>query len=136
MIIAGILTILVFPTLLKPLENTRTAKIGVALGIIAGAGLIGVGVFPENTGIYHALFAVTFFFPILIAIAVLSYANNSVKFFSKYVQWVGYISFIGGLICAILISILGPPPEWILLFLVLIWALPLGIDMLAKRKSL
>nr|MDO8083049.1 DUF998 domain-containing protein [Candidatus Freyarchaeota archaeon] len=136
MIISGALAIPVFPMLLRPLGSTQTAKIGVVMGIIAGIGLIGVGAFPETTGFYHVLFAVIFFFSIFIAIGVLSYANNSAKFFSKYVQWLGYISFLGGLICSILVSIFGPPPEWVLIFLVLIWALPLGIDMLAKRKSL
>jgi hypothetical membrane protein len=134
--IAGILTIAIFPTFHKPLGSTKTAKIGVALGIIAGAALACVGIFPEYTGIYHTISAGMFFFPILMAILVLSYANSSAKFFSKYVQWLGYIIFISGLVSAILITIFGPPPEWILLFLIWIWALPMGIDMLAKRKSL
>ena len=136
MVITGIITIAAFPTLLKPLGSTRTGKIGVILGVIAGAGLIGVGLFPENTGVNHVISAVIYFFSTFIAIGVLSYANSSTKFFSKYVQWLGYIAFIAGLICTILISIFGPPPEWVLIFLVLIWALPLSIDMLAKRKSL
>ncbi|WXG40001.1 MAG: DUF998 domain-containing protein [Candidatus Freyarchaeum deiterrae] len=136
MIIAGVLTIPAFPTLLRPLGSTGAAKIGVILGIIAGVGLIGVGLFPETTGGYHTLFATIYFLSTFIAIGVLSYANNSSKFFSKYVQWLGYIAFIVGPICTGLVLFLGPPPEWILIFLVLIWDLPLGIDMLAKRKSL
>ncbi|MFB0563360.1 MAG: DUF998 domain-containing protein [Candidatus Lokiarchaeia archaeon] len=136
MILAGALTILVFPTLLKPLGSTGTAKIGVVIGVIAGVGLVGVGAFPENTGFYHVLFATMFFVSIFIAAGVLSYANNSTLFFSKTVQGLGYFVLLGGLICTGLVPIFGPPPEWVLLLLVLIWALPLSIEMLAKGKSL
>ncbi|MGQ9722865.1 MAG: DUF998 domain-containing protein [Candidatus Jordarchaeum sp.] len=133
-IIAGAITVLMFPTLLKPLGSTGTAKIGVVIGIIAGVGLAGVGAFPENTGFYHVLFATMFFVSIFTAAGVLSYANNSTSFFSKTVQRLGYFAFLGGLICTGLVLIFGPPPEWGLLLLLLIWALPLSIEMLAKGK--
>lgn len=135
-IISGLLTIAVFPTLLKPLGSTGMAKIGVLIGIIAGVSLIGIGVFPETQGTYHVLFAVIFFVSIFIAIGVLSYANNLAMFFSTHVQLLGYVSFLLGLVCTFLVPFLGPAAEWPLLFFLLIWALPLSIDMLAKRKSL
>ncbi|MEM2958102.1 MAG: DUF998 domain-containing protein [Candidatus Jordarchaeaceae archaeon] len=136
MIISGVLAVLVFPTLLRPLGNTGKAKIGVAFGIIAGVGLAGVGAFPENTGFYHVLFASIFFISIFIAAGVLSYANESTSFFSKTVQRLGYFVFPAGLVCTGLILIFGPPPEWALLLLLLIWALPLSIEMLAKGNRL
>lgn len=136
MIIAGALNIPVYPTLIKPLGSTTTAKIGAVTGIIASIGLIGVGVFTETTGFTHVLFATTFFFLIFITAGLVSYANNSTHFFSKNVQRLGYCAFLGGLICTALVAIFGPPPEWVLLLIMLIWALPLSREMLAKGKSL
>jgi hypothetical membrane protein len=136
MIIAGLLLIAVFPTLLKPLGNTKIAKIGVGIGIIAGTSLIGVGVFPETRAMYHVIFATIFFISIFLAIGIISYADNLTVFFSAHVDLLGFISSPLGIICTLLVLFLGPVIEWVLLFFILIWALPLGIDMLAKRKSL
>ncbi|MEM2145490.1 MAG: DUF998 domain-containing protein [Candidatus Jordarchaeaceae archaeon] len=136
MIIAGLLLIVAFPTLLKPLRNTGIAKIGVGVGIIAGVGLIGVGVFPETKAMYHVIFATIFFISIFLAMGILSYADNVAVFFSDHVDLLGYISCVLGVICTVLVLFLGSVIEWVLLFFILIWALPLSIDMLNKRKSI
>ncbi|MEM3587697.1 MAG: DUF998 domain-containing protein [Candidatus Jordarchaeaceae archaeon] len=135
MIIAGLLLIAAFPTFLKPLGSTKIAKIGVAVGVIAGVSLIGVGVFTETSGIYHVIFATIFFLSIFSTIGILSHADNLSVFFSAHVVLLGYISSLLGIICTLLVPILGPTIEWTLLLFVLIWALPMAIDMLAKRKS-
>ncbi|MHA1579655.1 MAG: DUF998 domain-containing protein [Candidatus Freyarchaeota archaeon] len=136
LMVTGVLCIPFFPTLLEPLEYTRRAKLGVAVGLIAGVTLIGIGAFPENTGVWHGLFSVIFWSLIAITAGILSSAMSQSTFFSKRLQWLGYFELAAGLVCLILSGVFGSVPEWTMLFTLAVWVYALSIEMLVKGKTL
>jgi len=134
LIITGVLCFPFFPTLLKPLEYTRTAKIGILIGIFAGASLIGIGLFSEVAGFYHNLFSILFWMPIALTAGVLSYSMRSSSFFSKTVQWVGYFEWVAGWTLGVLTLLYGAIPEWLMLLTLVIWVYTLSIEMVIKGR--
>ncbi|WXG39416.1 MAG: hypothetical protein WED07_01050 [Candidatus Freyarchaeum deiterrae] len=134
LIITGVLFFPVFPTLLKPLEYTRTAKIGVLIGIFAVASLIGIGLFSEVTGIYHYTFSVLFWMPVALVAGVLSLGMRSSSFFSKAVQYIGYFEWAAGWALGVLTVLYGAIPEWLMLLTLVIWIYPLGTEMVIKGR--
>lgn len=136
LIITGVICLPFFPTLLIPLGHTRSAKIGVLIGVAAGSALIGVGAFPENAGFYHGLFSILFWSLIAISAGVLSYSMRSFSLFPKPVQWIGYFELVGGLTCLVLSGIFGAIPEWTMLLILVIWVYAAGITMLIKGRRL
>ncbi len=135
LMITGVLCFPFFPTLIEPLGGTRTAKIGVFLGIVAGAALIGIGAFSEVASFQHNLFSAIFWILIALTAGVLSYATRSSTIFSKKVQWVGYFEFLGGWTLAILHLLFGAIPEWLMLLVLVIWVYALSSEMIIKGKA-
>ncbi|WXG39417.1 MAG: DUF998 domain-containing protein [Candidatus Freyarchaeum deiterrae] len=135
LMIAGVVCLPFFPTLLKPLGYTRSAKIGVVIGIVAGAALIGIGAFPETTGFYHPLFSVLFWSLFAVSAGVLSFAMRSTSLFPRATQYIGYFELVGGLTTLVLSGIYGAVPEWIMLLILVIWVYAAGITMLIKGRT-
>jgi hypothetical membrane protein len=134
LIITGIACLPFFPILLKPLGNTRPAKIGVVIGIIAGLSLIGIGVFPESYAFNHTLFSLLFWTLIAVTAGVLSYSMRSTSVFPRITQWIGYSELVGGLVFTFLSIFIGPIPEWITLLFLVIWVYAAGITMLIRYR--
>ncbi len=134
LIITGILCFPFFPTILQPLGNTRTAKIGVLIGLVAGAALIGIGVFSEVASFQHNLFSILFWMLIALAAGILSYTMRSSTAFSKTVQWIGYFEFVGGWILGVLTALYGAIPEWLMLLVLVIWVYALSVEMVIKGR--
>ncbi|MFB0563358.1 MAG: DUF998 domain-containing protein [Candidatus Lokiarchaeia archaeon] len=135
LMITGVLCFPFFPTLLGSLGYTRTAKIGVLIGIFAGLALIGIGAFSEVAGFQHNLFSILFWMLVALAAGVLSYAMRSTSLFSKTVQWIGYFEFVGGWVLGILTAIYGAIPEWLMLLVLVIWVYALSIEMVIKGRT-
>ncbi|MGQ9720922.1 MAG: hypothetical protein ACUVXA_06315 [Candidatus Jordarchaeum sp.] len=135
LIITGILCFLFFPTLLGSLGYSRTSKIGVLIGVVAGAALIGIGVFSEVASFQHNLFSILFWMLIALAAGILSYAMRSSTVFSNTVQWIGYFEFVGGWILGILTKLYGAIPEWLMLLVLVIWIYALSNNMIIKGKT-
>ncbi len=135
LMITGVICLPFFPTLLKPLGHTKSAKIGVLIGVAASVALIGIGAFPENTGFYHGLFSILFWSLIAVSAGVLSYAMRSSPLFPRSIQWIGYFELVGGLTCLVLSGIFGAVPEWTMLLILVIWVYVAGITMLIKGRT-
>jgi hypothetical membrane protein len=135
-IITGVLCFPFFPTLLKPLEYTRTAKVGVLIGILAAAFLIDIGLFSEVLGFYHDLFSVLFWASVALTAGVLSLAMRSSSFFSRTVQYIGYFEWAAGWTLGVLTALYGAIPEWFAFLTLVIWIYALSIETVIKgRKS-
>jgi len=135
LMITGVICLPFFPTTLKPLGYTRSAKIGAVIGIAAGAALIGIGAFPENAGFYHGLFSILFWSLVAVSAGVLSYSMRSSSFFSKTMQYIGYFEWAAGWTLGVLTALYGAIPEWFMLLTLVIWVYALGIEMVIKGRK-
>jgi len=138
LIIAGILAIPLLICLIKPLGNTWVAKIGVASGIVAFIGLIGLAVYTEYTNYaIHILFSNVFFIFIAISIVLITYAMRSTSFFTWVHIWLGIIFVVADLIFFALMFIAGFSAimEWTVVLIILVWAFAISVQMLLKREE-
>jgi hypothetical membrane protein len=65
------------------LNRSFHSRLFTGLVVVAGIGLVGVGTFPETTGIYHSIFSlITFLFSGLSAVVAYRYQRAPMSFFS------------------------------------------------------
>ena len=95
------------------------------IGFFSAFALIMVGVFPEDTGVKHAIAACSFFIALLL---VLITANISLLMHPNFKKWVGYYGFFAALIDLILVILIAVPNnlptplvEWLAVFISLSW---------------
>jgi hypothetical membrane protein len=133
LVIAGILTLPVFPGLLGLFRGSNIARIGTVFGVVGAVGSIGVGLCPMVVSPYHGLFAMIFFISAGIAIILLSVKMYQIEFFTKAL--VIYGVFFAAVDIAFLILetwIL----EWAVFFVVATWIIAVGVWVLIKRKEI
>jgi hypothetical membrane protein len=133
LIIAGILTLPVFPGLLGLFRSSNIAKIGTVFGVAGAVGSIGVGLCPMIVSPYHGLFAFMFFISAGISIVLLSVKMYQIEFFPKALAIYGFFFAAVDLIFLILKTW---TMEWAVFFVVATWIIAVGVWVLIKRKEI
>jgi len=89
-ILAGTLLFAVFALLLRESKAIKFSGIGCAIGMLSSLALIGVGLFPETTGLHGAVSAAYF---LLSGLSVLSYTLS----YGAYIGFANRLALLGAL---------------------------------------
>lgn len=134
-IIAGLGTLIAAILLFQNKKENKNNKLTAALLGIAGIGLIGVGVFPENTGAVHVIFAAIIF--IFGALAAIASSRNAKTPTNTIFALLGIISLVAlTLIAAGETLGLGVGGiERLVACPLLLWILTYGVQLLLKKET-
>ncbi len=126
-ILLGLLILLGAYYLQRAFHSTPTA----AIVALAGVGAIGVGLFPETTGIWHSVFSlIVFLFAGLAAVLTYRYQKRPMSYFSialGVITLAALVLFIG----KVYLGLGAGGMERIVVYPVLIWSLGFGGHMMS-----
>ncbi len=137
LILAGVLAIPFLICLLQPLGSSWTARIGVASGIVAFIGLIGLAVYTETQYATHIFFSNVFFIFIAVSIVLITYTIRSSDFFTWVHVWLGVIFVTADIVFFVLMFTTGfsAVMEWTVVLIILAWALAVSLQMIIKGRE-
>ncbi len=137
LILAGVLAVPFFICLLQPLGGSWTARIGVASGIVAFIGLIGLAVYTETQYAAHIFFSNVFFIFILASIVLITYTIRSSDFFTWVHVWLGVILVAADIVFFVLIFTTGfsAVMEWAVVLIILVWTFAVSLQMIIKGRE-
>lgn len=130
-IIEGVLALVFSTGMYKLMKGYRAGRIGAAIMFLGGVALIGVGIFPIDTGTPHTVFSYVFFGLMLLALSILILPLFRHTLFGKAM---GIITLLAVAISlAFLFSSPIPLTEAVAVICLLIWSSAISIQIIINR---
>ncbi|MEM2943657.1 MAG: DUF998 domain-containing protein [Methanomassiliicoccales archaeon] len=132
-IIEALLSILFVFALRISFENDKLGKLGTDVFFFAAISLLGVGIFPITTGIYHTIASYGFFGLALLALAILIKPLHKSAIFGRLYSMLTLIAITISLVFVFLTSI--PLAEAVAVICLLVWSSAVSIKMVTVKLT-